>query len=328
MGVSWKIIVGLFGSLAVGLVGITVVLGVTGFFDKGDNMAKVYAQPVTPTVSVKPISNTPNEEEEVLEDYVEEPIEVEQSNHKKYFLVLGVDAREDTLVGRSDAMVVASLDKENGKMDLLSIPRDAYVTLLGDDKRAGSYDKITHAHAFGGADMAKQTVEGLLGIKIDNHVVFNFDSFVSIIDQIGGIEIDVQYAFCEQDSSGKKNAICLDKGLQTLSGEEALSYARMRKKDPTGDIGRGQRQQEIIKATYNRLGDISVSEYKDLYTSIKSSMNTDISLLDIASTATYVGAFKDIETHTLKGKGANINGVYYFQLEEASLSDIRGIFQN
>ena len=239
------------------------------------------------------------------------------------FLALGLDARSDTLVGRADAIVVLSVDKENRLIDMVSIPRDSYVQ-IGD---MGKYDKINHSFAYGGVELTKKTVENLLGITIDHYAVFNFYSFVELIDTLGGIEIDVPFAFSEQDSRDRQNAIRLEKGLQVLNGEQALAYARMRRSDPSGDIGRGKRQQEVISAIIDKLlSSFSISTLVDIHSTLKKNFVTDVSLVDLPSLSGYFQKYT-INQHVLSGKGVMINGIYYYQLDGDSLAEVISKFQ-
>lgn len=248
-----------------------------------------------------------------------------KENTKLNFLLLGVDAREDDLTGRSDAMVVASFDKEESTVSLLSIPRDAYVPIIG----KGIDDKITHAYAFGGAEMSKDTVENLLDIEIDYYMVFNFSSFTEIIDKLDGIEIDVPFSFSEQNAKGVKNALKFEEGTQTLNGEEALAYARMRKQDPRGDIGRGERQQQVIAATLDRLKETySISTYISIFNTVRKSIDTDMGIMDITKLAPYVTSLQTINSHTMEGRSMTLDGIYYYSLDEDSLENSKQILQN
>lgn len=107
-------------------------------------------------------------------------------------------------------------------------------------------DKITHAHVFGGVESTRDTVERFLNVPVDYYVKFNFESFVQIVDSLGGIDIDVPVTFTEQDSKDQAGMIHLEKGYQHLNGEQALALARTRKID--SDAMRGQRQQLVIEA--------------------------------------------------------------------------------
>lgn len=245
---------------------------------------------------------------------------------KTSILLLGVDARKDDLSGRSDAMLVMTLDKKNNKMELVSVPRDAYVPIVG---KAMS-DKITHAYAFGGIDTAKSTVENLFDLKIEHYVVFNFTSFLTIIDKIGGIEVNSNLDFTEQNSRSKQDAIHIKKGKQTLNGEQALAYARMRHQDPEGDVGRGKRQQEVIQATINKLMTFkTVRNFNDLYSTVESSISTDIKGFELTKFIPYIQKYQ-VHSQSLEGEGfKSENGIYYMKVDRENLKkikhDLRGI---
>ena len=240
-------------------------------------------------------------------------------NGKLNILLMGVDSRGDDLVGRSDTLMVITLDKESGEMQMLSIPRDSYVTMAG----TGRKDKINHAYAYGGVEMAKSTVENMLELKIDHYGVFNFSSFKEIIDTLGGVEVDIPFSFKERNQAGVPNALVFTEGRQLLNGEEALAFARMRKQDPRGDIGRGERQQLVVQAVIRKLTDLSsITKYKSVYEAVDNNTDTDIGLLDIPSFLTYLKDY-DVERLTLQGEGVNYGGVYYHQLYDNSLEEIK-----
>lgn len=242
-----------------------------------------------------------------------------------YVLALGVDSRGDDLVGRSDSIIVLRIDKLSKKVDLVSIPRDAYVDIVG----KGKHDKITHAFAYGGEEMAQKTVENLLGIQFDYHVVFNFKSFMSVIDVLGGVDVDVPFSFTEQNSKGKADALSFQEGPMTLNGEQALAYARMRHQDPKGDIGRGERQQQVIKAVVSKLLSMeSISKYADVYKKVTGSMETDVQLYDVVGLSSYLTSFKNVDSHLIEGEGKKINGVYYMEVDQTSLANVKSMLKD
>ena len=248
-------------------------------------------------------------------------VEASENDGKMNILLLGVDARTNELKGRSDAMVVLSLTEDGMKM--VSIPRDSYVDIVG----RGTQDKITHAFAYGGLDMAKATVEKMLDITIDHHLVVNFTSFKAIIDAVGGIEVNSPLAFSEQNAKGVANALHFKKGVQKLNGEEALAYARMRKKDPTGDVGRGERQKQVISATMARMKEIgSLKAYGEIFSALRKGVNTDVGLSDISSMTKYLDAFDNVKSYHVKGTDMKLNGVYYYKVDETSLASLRKTF--
>jgi LCP family protein required for cell wall assembly len=129
-----------------------------------------------------------------------------------------------------------------GKPALISVPRDSYVDIPKSGK-----NKINAAYAFGGPELLVQTVEQNTGLRMDGYMEIGFGGFVNIIDALGGIRMCLPNAIKDHDSH-----IDLRKGCQTLSGTEALGYVRMRKADPLGDLGRVQRQREMLAAVADK----------------------------------------------------------------------------
>ena len=113
--------------------------------------------------------------------------EIGDTDHEiVHVMIMGVDSRKDD-VGRSDTLMVTSIDKTAEKAALLSIPRDTRVAIDGH-----GYDKINHAYAYGGHELTQKSVEGLLGVPMDHYVIIDTKSFERIIDAIGGVDIDVE----------------------------------------------------------------------------------------------------------------------------------------
>jgi len=154
-------------------------------------------------------------------------------------LLMGTDSRSEADRGRPDTIILAAANPKTQKVTLLSIPRDTYVEIAGKGKK----DKINHAYNYGTGTMLK-TVEELLDIPVDYYVMINFKGFEDLIDEIGGIEIDVEKRMYYKSSDTYIN---LYPGRQVLNGEQALGYARFRR-DAEGDFGRNRRQQEVLKA--------------------------------------------------------------------------------
>ncbi len=252
---------------------------------------------------------------------------VDPDLHNTSILFIGVDESETrgtNINGRSDALMIATFNKNAKSVKLLSIPRDAYVYI----PEVGYKDKITHAHANGGPKTTIETVEELLDIPIDYYVKLNFNAFIDMVDALGGIEVEVPYSFTEQDSNDIADAISLEEGLQELDGEEALALARTRKLD--SDIERGKRQQEILKAIFAKTVSVgSISKYSDLIEAVGNNMTTDLSFNDMKSFLNYAtaGTSMEIETLTIEGEDlwlAKKNGrVYYYQLNEDSLETVK-----
>jgi LCP family protein required for cell wall assembly len=168
----------------------------------------------------------------------------------KTFLLVGSDSRaglskaEQKRLGtgstagqRTDTIMLVYVPP-GGKPALISIPRDSYVDIPKNGK-----NKINAAYAFGGPELLVQTVEQDTGLRMDGYMEIGFGGFVNIIDALDGIRMCLPNAIKDRDSH-----IDLPKGCQTLSGTEALGYVRMRKADPLGDLGRVERQRQMLAA--------------------------------------------------------------------------------
>jgi polyisoprenyl-teichoic acid--peptidoglycan teichoic acid transferase len=238
-------------------------------------------------------------------------------------LLIGVDDSETRKFGtgtRSDALMVVTLNKEENSVKLLSIPRDSYVSIPGRTNKT----RINAAHAFGGTELAIETVQNVLDIPIDYYVKMNFNAFIDVVDAIEGVEVEVPYLIKEQDSKDRQGAITLKPGLQTLNGEETLALARTRHQD--SDLYRGLRQQEILKAILKKATSLnSITKQSDVMNAVGSNMETNLSFNEMKSFITYAIAGKNLnfETLSLEGSDSTINGAYYYQLDPNSLSNVK-----
>ncbi len=156
------------------------------------------------------------------------------------YLIVGSDSRDGwkddgTEGARTDTIMVLH-KPEDGPVALISIPRDSYVEIPGN----GS-GKINASYAWGGAPLLVETVEQLTGLTIDHYVEVGFAGVVEIVDAIGGVELCLDY-----DVDDVKSHLEWEAGCHVADGKTALAFARMRYSDPLGDIGRTQRQQEVV----------------------------------------------------------------------------------
>ncbi|WML59043.1 LCP family protein [Neobacillus sp. PS2-9] len=256
-------------------------------------------------------------------------VKVDPSMDNISILLIGVDTSKsrEKIYGdavRSDALLVATLNIKEKSVKLLSIPRDSYVYIPGKDK----FDKITHAHAYGGPKMTIETVQEMLDIPIDYYVKVNFYAFIDVVNALDGIDVEVPYAISEKDSEDHHDAIRLKPGFQTLNGEQALALARTRHKDT--DVMRGMRQQEIIKAILKKALSIqSFSKHTDVIEAVGDNMQTNMSFKDIKSLMDYglAGSGLKIDTLNLKGEDAYINRIYYYKLDDESLEETKNILK-
>lgn len=164
-------------------------------------------------------------------------------------LLMGVDARpgEPIDIGvRPDSLQVLHISEDGGTCRTLSIPRDTRTDLPGYGQ-----SKINHALSVGGIPYQELVVEQLLGIEIDHFGLIDFAGLVGVVDAIGGVTVNNQRAF-------EYEGMSFPEGQQTLSGEEALIYARFRN-DDEGDFGRQRRQQEIIRGVLEQTGGLDAA---------------------------------------------------------------------
>ncbi|RKQ34305.1 LCP family protein [Oceanobacillus halophilus] len=242
-------------------------------------------------------------------------------------LIMGVDAsnvRNNAESSRTDTLMVATLNKIDNSVKLVSIPRDSLVYI----PEVGYETKINHAHAYGGTKATIDTVENLLEIPIDYYVKLNFEAFIDVVDAIGGINVEVPYELYEQNSKDKARAIHLLPGEQELDGEEALALARTRKLD--NDIERGKRQQEIIKAVVQKSVSVnSILNMDDVIEAVGSNMTTNMTFSEMKSFVSYGTSGKnlDFQTITLEGTDYQPSGTYYWKLDEMVLGETKQALQ-
>lgn len=216
-------------------------------------------------------------------------------------LLLGVDEREGDK-GRSDTIIVLTVNPTQNSIKMLSIPRDTRTEIIGH----GTVDKINHAYAFGEEEMSMDTVENFLDIPIDYFIRINMEGFKDIVDAVGGITVNNNLSF----SQGGFN---FNKGQINLNGDEALSFVRMRKEDPNGDFGRQDRQRQVIQGVINEGASFSsLTRFDDIFSALGKNVRTNLTfeeMTDIQSN--YKDARHNIEQLQLSGKGQTINKVYY-----------------
>ncbi|WP_010197329.1 polyisoprenyl-teichoic acid--peptidoglycan teichoic acid transferase TagU [Bacillus sp. m3-13] len=226
------------------------------------------------------------------------------------FLILGVDERPGDK-GRSDSMIVLTVNPNDKSMQMVSIPRDTRTEIIG----KGFDDKINHAYAFGGPEMSIATVENFLDIPIDYFVQVNMESFKDIVDAVGGVTVNNKLEFSQ---SGHHFPL----GEIELNGEEALSFSRMRKLD--SDFGRQQRQRDIIQGVINKGASISsVTKFDDILNVLGNNVRTNLTfneMIDIQ--ANYKEARHNLSQHQLTGSGTRIENIYYLIVEEEDRLDL------
>lgn len=233
-------------------------------------------------------------------------------------LLLGVDERPED-AGRSDSILVATVNPIEDSVKLVSIPRDTLVTIPGYGK-----DKVNAAFAYGGINLAVETVENYLNIPINFYTKINMEGMVDLVDAVGGINVDNKYAF-------ELDGVELDVGNFDLDGNQALQYARMRKQDPAGDFGRQERQKEVIsKIVKNALSINSLTNFNKIFNAVGKNVETNFTGSELWELAkNYASTANNITNLTLEGPDGFLyyipsygQDVYVWQPSSESLQEV------
>lgn len=202
-------------------------------------------------------------------------------------LLVGVDGDNIDRGNRSDAMIILTIDSNNNDIRLTSLARDTYVNIPG-----YSTEKLTNAYAYNGPSLLIQTIKENFGISIDKYAAVNFSSFINIIDELGGVQIDISEAEVSQ-IEGINEA-----GSQVLTGEQALAYSRIRYIDSA--YQRDNRQRTVLQALYNKLTNVSNDELLDIANTLFRYTKTNMTPMEIISVGTQAIKIKDTDFDQLE----------------------------
>lgn len=255
-------------------------------------------------------------------------------------LLMGVeDYATKGETGRADTQIVMTLDPETKEVTMTSIPRDTRVELP--EEKVGStyagFHKINAAYSLGeisgyGAEkLVVETVEDYLDIPIDTYATVNFEGFIKIVNLLGGVTIDVKEPFWERSSIDYYKIIEFEEGKTKMTGEEALAFVRMRKREAALTYTRDERQRQFIKASIDQAisaGTIfKVGQITDV---LGENISTNLSPREIYAIQK---AFSSDEstTKTIEIEGVNErleDGLFYFVPDEESLQEVKTKLQN
>ncbi|MDU5107802.1 LCP family protein [Clostridium sp.] len=259
----------LFSTLGVLAILIAVVLG--------------YYNQIRNRILIKPTTKA-NEEKKVDYEEVEGITNV---------LLIGTDGRTEDEAARADSIIIATLDNNNKKVKLTSIIRDTVVDIpeYGEDKINAAFfygsselnDDGKLRGFEGGADLLMDTIEDNFNIHLDKYVIVNFWGFEEIIDEIGGIEADIKdYEIDEVnkyigESTGVNSPPITETGLQTLNGQQALSYARIRYVG-NGGFERSERQSKVLFQIANKLKEVNPLKYVSIANTLSKQVKTNMDI--------------------------------------------------
>ena len=239
-------------------------------------------------------------------------------------LILGTDENDsraekenlDSNDFRTDSMILATFDKNNDDVKLVNIPRDTLAYI----EPEGYFDKINHAHMYGGPSASMDAVEKLLNVPVDYYARINMAGVVDIVDSVGGVEFDVPFDMNEpnQHDNGR---IELEAGEQELNGEEALAVVRSRRVD--SDLGRGNRQMELVEAVLSKVKSSGgLTKIDDLIKVVADNTKHNFKTKDIRELASYY-AFNDISFESTQLHGTDYwaqgNGGYFYRADDEHL---------
>ncbi|MGO2695538.1 LCP family glycopolymer transferase [Bavariicoccus seileri] len=218
-------------------------------------------------------------------------------------LLLGVDTGDLGRVdqGRSDTMMVLTVNPETEKTTITSLQRDTYIMING------NYDKLNAAYAYGGASLAMETVENYLEIPIDYYISVNMMGFQELVGAIGGVDVQSDLTFSQQGYDFVKGE------NYHLEGERLLAYTRNRYDDPDGDYGRQNRQRQIIAAAINKMKSVeTLTNYQSILSSLEGNVQTNLKFDQMQNILlNYRAAATQLDEKSLRGSGEMIGGVSY-----------------
>ncbi|MBC1417353.1 LytR family transcriptional regulator, partial [Listeria innocua] len=212
-------------------------------------------------------------------------------------LLMGSDARAGEKNGRADTIILATANKQQNGVKMVSIPRDTKI-----DYGNGDIGKINASYSNGGPSGTVSAVEKLMpGVPVDYFISINMEGFKDLVDAVGGISVYNDIDLTEVNSKFVKGNI-------TLNGTEALQYVRIRHEDPRGDFGRQDRQRDVIIGIANKIVSSSgVSNFESIMKAVGDNFQTNMTLTDITTmAANYASVLKDVDSEELKGEGEMI----------------------
>ena len=240
----------------------------------------------------KTISKQTEEQEIVKEGMVKEiyeEIQVSEEVQKKLvtyrnILVLGIDSRQDIYSdSRSDCIIIVSINEVNHEIKLISVYRDTYLKIY--DK---SLDKITHAYAYGGSNLAIKSLNLNMDLDITEFITVNFDAVIKIINKIGGIELEVT------DEEAKYITGVEHSGRYNLNGEQVLEYSRIRYTSG-GDYKRTERMRDVFKTVFEKVKNMNTSEKIEVLDDLLPEVYTNISRQSIEELIPIAKEFKIVD---------------------------------
>lgn len=230
-------------------------------------------------------------------------------------LILGADEPNG---GRSDTIMVVHIDPDKREAKIVSIPRDTRAEIPG-----RGLDKLNHAFAFGGAELSMSAISNFLQVPIPYYIKVDIDSLTEIIDELGGITVNVEKRMYYVDYAGNLD-VDLWPGIQKLNGHQAVAYLRYR--TDGGDFKRINRQQGFLQAVASQMmARDNITRSPGIFLKLVSSVHTNMTSRQILGTALAMRSAYEtgqIQMTSLGGKDHMIDGIYYLEPDQTEVMKI------
>ncbi|MEG1204725.1 MAG: LCP family protein [Clostridia bacterium] len=277
-----------------------------------------------------------------IEKLVSDDIEKSEIKGVRSVALFGTDSRDssDMNAGRTDSIMVVSINPSNKSIKLISIPRDTYVDIPGHGK-----DKINHAYAYGEEQLALKTINKNFGLNIVDYATIDFSGLINIINDIGGVEVEISKEemiyingrnYEEYKLSGNKPEKITNYGKVLLTGEQALAHSRNR--TVGNDFKRATRQRDVLQALINKLSNEGITKILSISDEFFTQIRTNLSIVDYMQCLTSVMFNKDTYMKNIVSvqipsndysEGKMIRGVYYYatDINKAKKEFIKYIYE-
>ena len=202
-------------------------------------------------------------------------------------LLVGVDSYQDTYTGRSDVQMLISINQKSKKLVICSILRDCYVSIPGHGN-----NRINAAYGEGGTNLLTQTIKNNFGIPVNRVGVINFKVVTDFVDAVGGVDVDLSPEEVEIINNGSSGYLS-GAGLNHLNGDQALTYARIRKID--SDFSRTKRQRVVMEDALEKVGNMSLTQQSSLLQEFLPRVHTDLTRSEVINLASLILRLKSFD---------------------------------
>ena len=205
-------------------------------------------------------------------------------------LLVGVDSYHDTYTGRSDVQMLMSINQKSKKLVICSILRDCYVSIPGHGN-----NRINAAYGLGGTNLLTQTIKNNLGIPVNRVAVINFKVVTDFVDAIGGVDVDLSPEEVEIINNGSGGYLS-GAGVNHLNGDQALTYARIRKID--NDFSRTKRQRVVMEDALDKIGKMSLTQQSSLMQQFLPRVHTDLTRSEVINLGSLVLRLRSFQVNS------------------------------